>query len=117
MAILTGDALLNYAFETAGKSFDMIESCKLLKPDDNVEQTVIHAKLLEAYCNEIMTRRNVERAMRILMSKPGIYGMIGGQVADVELTGTVLSQEQLTYIYENKIVVAYLKRRGFVLPY
>ena len=40
--------------------------------------------------------------MSVLTTKPGIYGMIGGQVADVELTGSRLSEEQLTYIYENK---------------
>ena len=75
MAILTGDALLNYAYETAAKAFDM--------------------------ANERETGR-VIRAMRILASKPGIYGMIGGQVADVELEGTPLTIEQILFIHKNK---------------
>ena len=41
----------------------------------------------------------------MLTEKPGSYGMIGGQVADVELTGSSLSKEQLTYIYENNITL------------
>lgn len=75
MAILTGDALLNYAYETAAKAFDM--------------------------ANERETGR-VIRAMRILASKPGIYGMIGGQVADVELEGAPLTMEQILFIHKNK---------------
>lgn len=75
MAILTGDALLNYAYETAAKAFDM--------------------------ANERETGR-VIRAMRILASKPGIYGMIGGQTADVELEGTPLTMEQILFIHKNK---------------
>ena len=41
-------------------------------------------------------------AIKILASKPGIYGMIGGQVADVELEGTPLSMEQILFIHKNK---------------
>ena len=73
MAILAGDALLNYAYETACKAFAM---------DTDVK------KVADAMC--------------ILASKPGIYGMIGGQVVDVEMTGRTLSREQLEYVYENK---------------
>ncbi len=87
MAILAGDALLNYAFETACKAFDLVWA----KDESAYEMQ-----------KELRTRRVVERALRILSSKPGIYGMIGGQVADVELTGSLLNEEQLTYIYENK---------------
>ena len=58
MAILAGDALLNYAFETASKAMD-------------------HAR-----DDEELLR--VMKAFRILSSKPGINGMIGGQVVDVE---------------------------------
>nr|WP_294574439.1 farnesyl diphosphate synthase [uncultured Anaerostipes sp.] len=75
MAILAGDALLNYAFETAGKAFDMARE------------------------EEVGT---VIRAMRILASKPGIYGMIGGQTADVELEGTPLTMEQILFIHKCK---------------
>jgi geranylgeranyl diphosphate synthase type II len=73
MAILAGDALLNYAYETAAKAFSMT---------GNLE------RMVQAYV--------------VLTKKPGIYGMIGGQTADVELTGQRLSEEQLNYIYENK---------------
>lgn len=87
MAILAGDALLNFAFETACKAFDMIS-----EHDDSVE----------GMQQELKNRRAVERAMKVLAAKPGICGMIGGQVVDVELTGSKLDEQQLTYIYENK---------------
>ena len=89
MAILAGDSLLNYAYETAAKAFSMVEVCQ------NHED----ARQMK---NELLMRRNLEYAMQILSRKPGIYGMIGGQVADVELTGTRLNTDALTYIYENK---------------
>ena len=73
MAILAGDALLNYAYETAAKAFDLTEDLK---------------KATEAY--------------KVLTRKPGIYGMVGGQTADVELTGKALTNDELEYIYENK---------------
>lgn len=73
MAILAGDALLNYAYETAAKVFDLTEDLK---------------KATEAY--------------KVLTRKPGIYGMVGGQTADVELTGKALTNDELEYIYENK---------------
>ena len=73
MAILAGDALLNYAYETAAKAFSM---------------TTHLTEVIQAYT--------------ILTKKAGIYGMIGGQTADVELTGKPLSEEVLKFIYENK---------------
>lgn len=73
MAILAGDALLNYAYETAARAFSMTSNLPL-----------------------------VVSAYTILTKKPGIYGMIGGQTADVELTGTPLTEDALNYIYENK---------------
>ena len=89
MAILAGDSLLNYAYETAVKAFDMIQASQ-------------EKKGIEDLRRELAARKNVEYALQILAAKPGIYGMIGGQVADVELTGTRLTKEQLAYIYENK---------------
>lgn len=89
MAILAGDSLLNYAYETAASSFSMPRESG--QPED-----------LDSLKKELSVRKNLERAMQILAGKPGIYGMIGGQAADVELTGTRLTLEQLTYIYENK---------------
>lgn len=76
MAILTGDALLNYAYEVATKAFDFADD----------KDQMIH----------------VVEAIKILARKPGIYGMIGGQVADVELEGTPLSMEQILFIHKNK---------------
>lgn len=75
MAILAGDALLNYAYETAAKSFDLADETQIF---------------------------SVVRAIQVLASKPGIYGMIGGQVADVELEGRELSMEQILFIHKNK---------------
>lgn len=75
MAILAGDALLNYAYETAAKSFDLADEAQIF---------------------------SVIRAIQVLASKPGIYGMIGGQVADVELEGRELSMEQILFIHKNK---------------
>ncbi len=41
-------------------------------------------------------------ALRVLAGKTGIFGMIGGQSVDVELTGGDLSPEQIDYIYRLK---------------
>ncbi len=77
MAILTGDALLNYAFETAGEAFDLADekSCK-----------------------------KVADAIRVLAKKAGIFGMAGGQVFDVEAENKALqlTEEQLLFIYRLK---------------
>ena len=73
MAILAGDALLNFAFETACLGF-------CVKPGDV----------------------NVEKAFAVLAKKAGIYGMVGGQVLDVERTGMPMNEAQLAFIYENK---------------
>ena len=74
MGILAGDALLNYAFETAFRAFEQ-------SPEDSLK---------------------IGRALTVLGRKAGIYGMIGGQVADVELEGTPLSMEQILFIHKNK---------------
>lgn len=76
MAILAGDALLNYAYEVAAKAFDMAQG------EENLHRTV--------------------EAMKVLAQKPGIYGMIGGQVADVELEGQPLTMEQILFIHKHK---------------
>ena len=73
MAVLAGDALMIYAFETASKAFSMgADPAK------------------------------VGRAIGILAEKTGIYGMIGGQTVDVELTGKPVPEEQLSFIYRLK---------------
>lgn len=73
MGVLAGDGLLNYAFETAMTAFD---------------------------CGEDAER--VAKALKILGRKAGIYGMIGGQVVDVQSTGKAVDQETLDFIYELK---------------
>ncbi len=74
MGILAGDALLNYAFETAASGF-----------------TTFPEKSLQ-----------IGKALQILAGKAGIYGMIGGQVVDVSSVGQSLSKEILDFIYELK---------------
>ena len=76
MAILAGDALLNFAFETAHKAFSV--------------------------CASIEEYQRVADALGVLAKKAGIYGMIGGQVVDVENTEKPLSREQLDFIYRLK---------------
>ncbi len=73
MGILAGDALLNYAFETAASAFDYGED-----------------------------PGRVAKAFQILAKKAGIYGMIGGQVVDVQSSGHAISKERLDFIYELK---------------
>ena len=74
MAILAGDGLLNYAFETAVKAF-------VLEPEDSL---------------------TIGNAIRVLGEKAGIYGMLGGQVIDVKETGHAVSKDVLDTIYELK---------------
>ena len=74
MGILAGDALLNFAFETAAKAFS-------LYPEKSLE---------------------IGKALQILAGKAGIYGMIGGQVVDVESEGKKIPKEILDFIHELK---------------
>ena len=76
MAILAGDALQSYAYETAARAFDLADT-----PD----------KL-----------RRMARAMQLLTRKPGVDGMIGGQVVDVELTGKAVPEDLLHFIFDLK---------------
>lgn len=73
MGILAGDALLNYAFETASQCFDHISD-----------------------------PMSAAKAMQIFAHKAGVYGMVGGQVVDVERTGQPLDKEVLEFIYTLK---------------
>lgn len=74
MGILAGDALLNYAFETAFKAF-------VTEPEKSL---------------------TIGRALGVLGEKAGVYGMIGGQVIDVKETGHKVEKEVLDSIYELK---------------
>ncbi len=73
MAVLAGDALLIYAIETAARAFDRTKDAK-----------------------------RVGECIRILSERTGIYGMIGGQTVDVEMTGRPLERETLDFIYRLK---------------
>ncbi len=73
MAVLAGDGLMIYAFETAAKAL-------ALGADPG----------------------RTGRCMGILAQKTGIYGMIGGQTVDVELTNQPIPREKLDFIYRLK---------------
>lgn len=73
MGILAGDALLNYAFEVASYAFE----------DENADRSYL-------------------KAYKVLARKAGAYGMIGGQVVDIETEGMDPDQvtiERLEYIH------------------
>lgn len=76
MGILAGDALLNYAYETALQAFDKAVEEKEL--------------------------RRIAEALKVLTGKAGIYGMVGGQVVDVEKDGDFVDEDMLMYVYVNK---------------
>lgn len=77
IAILAGDGLLNFAYETAASAFDLCENA------------------------EDMTK--VAKALKILSTKAGVYGMIGGQTADViHENDTDVTEEILEFINKNK---------------
>ncbi len=86
--VLAGDALLNYAFETAAKAFDM-------EPDN----------------------RNIGKAMQILAAKAGIYGMVGGQVVDVqsEDSGDITKEKRFYLPFENRALIESSMLIGAVL--
>lgn len=76
MGILAGDALLNLAYETAAKAFGM----------------------------EVVDAR-AARAFAVLAKKAGVYGMVGGQVVDVESEKSddcPITREKLDFIYRLK---------------
>ena len=78
MAVLAGDGLLNFAFETAIKAF------RLAGDEEEMKK--------------------IARALGIFAAKAGIYGMIGGQTADIEAENeeSEATEEQLLFIHEHK---------------
>lgn len=74
-ALLAGDGLLNFAYETATQAF-----------------------------NDSKDPAKVGKALRVLTTKAGIFGMVGGQAVDVDVekTGSELTKEKLLFIHENK---------------
>lgn len=85
MGILAGDGLLNFAFETALKAFSM--------ETGSAESGTSAGRL-----------QKLAEALSVLARKSGVYGMIGGQTADIEAEEqeTELSTEQLLFIHEHK---------------
>ena len=73
MGVLSGVALLNYAYETMLRAFSMTEE-----------------------------KNRIIRALTVVADKTGIHGMLGGQSVDVENDGKSLEKEMLDYIYRNK---------------
>ena len=84
MGILAGDGLLNYAFETAMTAFEAVPA-----DGEDAKETL----------------QRIAAALRILADKAGIYGMIGGQVVDIESedapAGSV-TMDTIKFIHENK---------------
>lgn len=78
IAVIAGDGLLNYAYETALRAFGK-------------------AVTIEDY-------QRTECAMHILGRKAGVYGMVGGQCADLlaEKPETEVTEEMLLFIHKNK---------------
>lgn len=77
MGILAGDGLLNYAFETAFRAFPL--------------------------CTDKEEYERVGSALTVLAGKAGIYGMLGGQVVDVESENRPeIPEETLLFIHGKK---------------
>ena len=89
MAVLAGDALLNFAFETALEAFDR--------------------------CRTAQETAGVVRAVKLLARNAGIYGMVGGQCADLEAEKRPedTCAEELAYIHKHK--TACMIESGFVI--
>ncbi len=94
MGILAGDALLNYAFETAAGAF-AAAGCG---PADDLAADRPSADCLAAYAEA----EKIAASLQILGRKAGIYGMIGGQVIDVKETGHAVPAEVLDTVYALK---------------
>ncbi|BBF41915.1 octaprenyl diphosphate synthase [Lachnospiraceae bacterium KM106-2] len=73
MGILAGDALLNYAYETVAQAFSVTESLS-----------------------------RSAKAFQVLAKKAGVYGMVGGQVVDVEMTNKPIPKDKLDFIFALK---------------
>lgn len=89
MGILAGDGLLNYAFETALSAFSVHE-------ESDVEDLMQTRLILNRH-------QAIAEALNVLARKAGVYGMIGGQTADMEAEGQeTITSEQLLFIHEHK---------------
>lgn len=73
LGILAGDALLNYAFETA---------CLAFEKSGTIDR--------------------IAASLAVLAGKAGIHGMLGGQVVDMEGFSEKVEKKQLDYMYQLK---------------
>lgn len=80
MGILAGDGLLNYAYETALKAFSQVDQ------------------------EDPKALGRVAKALETLSREAGVWGMVGGQTADVEAAaaGETPTQETLLFIHRKK---------------
>ena len=77
IAILAGDGLLNFAFETASGAFELTK--------------------------DAADYQRIAKALKILSEKAGVFGMIGGQTVDVlSQNDSSVTKEKLIYIHKNK---------------
>ena len=76
MAVLAGDGLLNFGYETATRAFEAA---------DNAEET-----------------ENIAQALLLLAANAGIYGMVGGQCADLVSENEKIDDSTLLYIHKHK---------------
>ena len=82
-AILAGDGLLNMAFETALKAFGLTP---------NTDEIAKPRLFL-----------GIAKSLEVLAQKAGMYGMIGGQTADIAAEEKAeISLNELLFIHENK---------------
>ena len=72
MGILAGDGLLNFAYETAASAF------------------------------QIEFDKKVANALQMLTQKAGIYGMVGGQVVDIESENKPIGLDTIHFIHRLK---------------
>lgn len=75
VGILAGDGLLNLAYETAMKAFDITEEC-------------FYPRVIQS--------------LQVLSRCSGIYGMVGGQTVDVINNGILSDKEELLWMYQLK---------------
>ena len=93
MGILAGDGLLNLAWETAMMAFTV--DSRGLFPGEVPEGKDPR--------EEAIRLQRIAGAISILAKKAGVYGMIGGQTADIEAEeAEEVSMEQLLFIHEHK---------------
>ena len=78
MGILAGDGLLNFAYEIMANAVAAPEQYQ---------------------CTDVVS---AAKAMKEIADKAGIYGMVGGQTLDVELTDRPMRADQLDFIFRLK---------------